>query len=224
MNPDKLFDYLDGKLPDHERQVVEERLMSDASARREFDVARRIHSSMRENKNERPEVLDEVSDETAARGRRLARQVGLAFIVLVAMNVFLGLVYIAHHESKNPNRQLLEDQARDHLRQSLENAAAAALTPPPLGVSELRVTTERDQSAAVAEAVVAAAKSSLGTATKGLPDNGRIELLAELPANGATEFKSSLSHLAGVKKVDGEVSSPASGEKVSIIVQVSEVK
>ena len=42
MNPDKLFDYLDGKLPDHERQALEERLMSDASARREFDVARRI--------------------------------------------------------------------------------------------------------------------------------------------------------------------------------------
>ena len=43
MNPDKLFDYLDGKLPDHERKAVEERLMSDPTARREFDVARRIH-------------------------------------------------------------------------------------------------------------------------------------------------------------------------------------
>jgi hypothetical protein len=50
----------------------------------------------------------------------MARQVGLAFIVLVAMNVLLGLVYIAHHESKNPNRQLLDKQAREDLRQSLE--------------------------------------------------------------------------------------------------------
>jgi anti-sigma factor RsiW len=25
MNPDKLFDYRDGKLPDHERQAMEER-------------------------------------------------------------------------------------------------------------------------------------------------------------------------------------------------------
>ena len=141
MNPDKLFDYLDGKLPDQERQAVEERLMSDANARREFDVARRIHSGMRENQSNRPEILDKVSDETAARGRRLARQVGLAFIVLVAMNVLFGLVYIAHHESKNPNRQLLDEQARDRLRQSLENAAAATLTPPALGVSGLRVST-----------------------------------------------------------------------------------
>jgi ferric-dicitrate binding protein FerR (iron transport regulator) len=102
MNPDKLFDYLDGKLPDHERQALEERLMSDASVRREFDVARRIHAGMRENQSDRPEILSEMSEETAARGRRMARQVGLAFIVLVAMNVLLGLVYIAHHESKKP--------------------------------------------------------------------------------------------------------------------------
>jgi hypothetical protein len=224
MNPDKLFDYLDGKLPDHERQAVEERLMNDASARREFDVARRIHSSMRENKSDRPEVFEEVSDETAARGRRLARQVGLAFIVLVAMNVFLGLVYIAHHESKNPNRQLLDEQARDHLRQSLENAATATLTPPSLGVSELRITAERGKSETVADELINAAKISLGSGTKGVPDNGRIEVLAELPANGATEFKTSIAHLAGVKEVKGEVSSLNSGEKISIIVQITELK
>src|SRR5437868_1797314 len=143
MNPDKLFDYLDGKLPDHERKAVEERLMTDPTARREFDVARRIHASMQGNESDRPKILGELSEETAARGRRLARQVGLAFIVLVAMNVFLGLVYIAHHESKNPNRQLLDEQARAHLQKSLENTAAATLSAPPLGVSEWRITAER---------------------------------------------------------------------------------
>ena len=224
MNPDKLFDYLDGKLPDHEREAVEQRLMSDATARREFDVARRIHSSMRENQSDRPEILDDVSDETAARGRRLARQVGLAFIVLVAMNVFLGLVYIAHHESKNPNRQLLDQQAREHLRQSLENAAAATLTPPPLGISELRVTAEGGQSEAVADEIIDTAQKSLGSATKGVPDNARIEVLVEMPPNYAAEFKNSLARLPGVKEVKGEVSSANSTEKISIIVQVSELK
>jgi hypothetical protein len=224
MNPDKLFDYLDGKLPDHERQALEQRLMSDANARREFDVARRIHSSMRENQSERPEILDDVSDETAARGRRLARQVGLAFIVLVAMNVFLGLVYIAHHESKNPNRQLLDQQAREHLRQSLENAAAATLTPPPLGISELRVTAEGGQSEAVADEIIDTAQKSLGSGTKGVPDNARIEVLVEMPPNYAAEFKNSLARLPGVKEVKGEVSSANSTEKMSIIVQVTELK
>jgi anti-sigma factor RsiW len=224
MNPDKLFDYLDGKLPDHERQALEARLMSDANARREFDVARRIHASMRENQSDRPEILSEMSEETAARGRRMARQVGLAFIVLVAMNVLLGLVYIAHHESKNPNRQLLNEQAREDLRQSLEKAAAATLTPPPLGVSELRITTERGQSEAVADEMVRAAQKFLGSATKGVPDDGRIEVLAEIPPNHAADFKNSLALLFGVKEVNGEVSTASSTEKISIILQLTEAK
>src|SRR2546421_12501752 len=117
MNPDKLFDYLDGKLPDHERRALEERLMGDAGARHEFDVARRIHANMRENQSDRPEILSEMSEEKAARGRRMARQVGLAFIVLVAMNVLLGLVYIAHNQNKNPNPQLSDKHAQQNLRQ-----------------------------------------------------------------------------------------------------------
>src|SRR2546423_10089163 len=213
MNPDKLFDYLDGKLPDHERRALEERLMGDAGARHEFDVARRIHASMRENQSDRPEILSEMSEETAARGRRMARQVGLAFTVLVAMNVLLGLVYIAHHESKNPNRQLLDEQAREHLRKSLENVAAGALTPPPLGVSELRITTERGQSDAVADGILKAAKKFLGAATKGVPNNGELQVLVEIPANKVDEFKRVLSSLAGLTEVSGEISASNFAEK-----------
>ena len=225
MNPDKLFDYLDGKLPDHERQALEERLISDASARREFDVARRIHASMRENQSDRPEILSEMSEETAARGRRMARQVGLAFIVLVAMNVLLGLVYIAHHESKNPNRQLLDKQAREDLRQSLEKTAAATLTPPPLGVSEWRqITTEQGQTNSVADGIVTAAKKFLGAGTKGVPNDGEIQVLVEIPANKAAEFKSALTPLPGVKEVNGDVATTNSTERISIILQLTEAK
>lgn len=224
MNPDKLFDYLDGKLPDHERKTVEERLMTDATARREFDVARRIHASMRDNQGDRPEVLDELSDENAARGRRLARQVGLAFIVLVAMNVLLGLVYITRHEIKNPNRQLLDEQARDHLRKSLENAADTTLTPPPLGVSGLQLTTERGQSGAVADEIVKAAAKFPGSATKGVLDNGRTQVLVEIAGKSAPEFKHALSSLPGVKDVTGEISTAGSDEKISVIVQLTEAK
>ena len=224
MNPDKLFDYLDGKLPDHEREALEEQLMRDGSARREFDVARRIHASMRENQSDRPEILSEMSEETAARGRRMARQVGIAFTVLVAMNVFLGLIYIAHHESKNPNRQLLDERAREDLRQSLEKAAAATLTAPPLGVSELRITTERGESDVVADGILKAAKKFLGAATKGVPDNGQVQVLVEIPGNKAAEFKSALPPLPGLKEVNGEVPAGNSGEKISVIVTLTEAK
>ena len=224
MNPDKLFDYLDGKLPDHERQAVEDRLMSDATARREFDVARRIHASMRENQSDRPEVLDELSEETAARGRRLARQVGLAFIVLVAMNVLLGLVYITHHEIKNPNRQLLDEQARDHLRKSLENAADTTLTPPPLGIGGLQATTETGRSSSVADELVSAAGKFSGSATKGVVDNGRIQVLVEIPGKSAADFKNAISSLPGIKNVTGEISTGASDEKTAVVVQLTEAK
>ena len=40
MNPDKLFDYLDGKLSPADRTALEEKLMSDPQLRREFNVAR----------------------------------------------------------------------------------------------------------------------------------------------------------------------------------------
>jgi hypothetical protein len=223
MNPDKLFDYLNGKLPDHERKAVEEQLMTDATARREFDVARRIHASMRENESDRPEVLDELSEETAARGRRLARQVGLAFIVLVAMNVLLGLVYIAHHESKNPNRQLLDEQARAHLQKSLENAAST-LTPPPLGFGGLQVTTEAGQSGAVADEIVRASQKFLGSATKAALDNGRIDVVVEIPGKTAPDFKNALPLLLGVKEVTGEISAADPTEKVSVIVHLTEAK
>ena len=224
MNPDRLFDYLDGKLPDHERKAVEERLMTDPTARHEFDVARRIHASMRDNQSDVPEVLDELSDENAARGRRLARRVGLAFIVLVAMNVLLGLVYITRHEIKNPNRQLLDDQAREHLRKSLENAAGTALTPPPLGVGGLQLTTEQGQSGSVADEIVKFATKFPGSATKGVLDNGRTQVLVEIPEKSAPEFKNALSSLPGVKDVTGEISTAGGDEKVSVIVQLTEAK
>ena len=224
MNPDKLFDYLDGKLPDHERKAVEERLMADPTARREFDIARRIHSSMRGNESDRSEILGELSEETAARGRRLARQVGLAFIVLVAMNVFLGLVYIAHHESKNPNRQLLDEQARANLQKSLENAAGTTLKPPSLDVGGLQLTTARGQSESVADEIVKAAAKFPGSATKGVQDNGRTQVLVEIPGKSAPEFKNALSSLPGVKDVTGEISTSGGDAKVSVIVQLTEAK
>src|SRR4030095_5843321 len=47
MNPDKLFDYLDGRLSPKQRADFEEQLMSDKQLQREFTVARQIHSGTR---------------------------------------------------------------------------------------------------------------------------------------------------------------------------------
>lgn len=226
-NPDKLFDYLDGKLPDYERQELEERLMDDAQLRRELDVARRIHAGMRARRSESPEVYGELSEETAARGRRLTRQIVLAFGILVAANVILGLLYIAQHEWKNPNRAALENQTREQLRHALDKAAANSLTPPPIGIGELTVTAENGHLEAVVEEITLMARRLNGMATKGVPDNGRIEILTELPASRVAEFKNVLTIIGGVKSVGPTESVPtdgASNQKVSILVQVTEAK
>ena len=52
MNPDKLFDYLDGKLSPDERAELEEQLLSDPHLRRELTVARQIHAGGRESREE----------------------------------------------------------------------------------------------------------------------------------------------------------------------------
>ena len=80
------------------------------------------------------------------------------------------------------------------------------------------------ESEAVADEIIDTAQKSLGSATKGVPDNARIEVLVEMPPNYAAEFKNSLARLPGVKEVKGEVSSANSTEKMSIIVQVTELK
>ena len=226
MNPDKLFDYLDGNLTDYERAELEQRLVEDPQLRREFEVARRIHSGMRSRGSETPEVLSELPEETAARGRRLSRQIAGAFGILFMVNVLLGLLYIAHHESKNPNRAALQDQTRDQLRKALDRAAASSLTPPPIGIGEVQITAEKGQAEPVANGIVKLAERLGGTATKGVPDTGHVEVLAELPGSRLLDFKNALTAVTGAKIVGptDAVLPEKANEKISIVLQVTEEK
>lgn len=221
VNPDKLFNYLDGKLPEHERLAVEEELMNSSESRREFEVARRIHSATHAGR-ENFEIIDERQD-TRPPGRRAARQILLATLVLVAVNVVLGLLYIAHHEASNPNRALLEKQSREQLRQALEKTAAASLTAPPLGVAELHLTTEPGRTETVADEIVQLATRLKGTATKGIADDEGVKVLVEIAATQAGEFQAALHNLGGLPSANIALPDQAKGEeKISLVVQVSE--
>jgi anti-sigma factor RsiW len=225
VNPDKLFDYLDGRLPEHERRALEEQLMNDAEARREFEVARRIHAATGGGR-EHLEIVDEIIG-NQSQGKRAARQILLATLVLVAVNVLLGLLYIAHHESKNPNRALLDKQSREQLRQALDKAAAGALTPPPIGVTELNVTVQKGRAQTVAEEIVQLTKRLKGMATAGIPDGGRMKVLVEIAAARSGDFRDALGNLDGVKEIGGNTSIPTGSnpqEKISVVVQLMEAK
>jgi len=223
MNPDKLFDYLEGRLSPDERVALEERLISDKQLQRELAVALQIQKGMRGDSRE---VLLPPRQDVTEQGRKMALRVGTAFIILMAVNVGFGLLLIVRHETKNPNRTLLETQMRKQIAKSIERAAAT-LTPGPnaLGISEITIPVKTGKLDAVADQVVTIVSRFGGSATKGLPDRGRLSILADLPSNRESEFRAAIASVSG----QGPESTTAAiatvsptAEKKSFVVQIVE--
>ena len=232
MNPDKLFDYLDGRLPPSERAALEERLMSDKQLQREFAVARQIHAGMR---GDSQEVILPTPPDVPEQGHKMAIRVGVAFMILMLVNVGIGLWFIFKHESKNPNRPLLEAQMREQIAKSIERAAALTPAPNVLGVTEITISAATGKLVSVANEVVAIAARLGGSATKGLQDSNRLSVLVDVPSNREQEFRAQVASIA--EKTTGSSASfiatadkptPATeatsvtGEKKSFIVQIVE--
>lgn len=228
MNPDKLFDYLEGRLSPKERAALEEQLMSDKQLQREFAVARQIHAGMR---GDSQEVVIPAPPDVSEKGRTMAIRLGVAFMVLMFVNVGIGLYFIFWHESKNPNRPLLEAQMRDQIAKSIEHAAALTPSPNALGVTEIKIPAGTGKLDATANEVVAIVSKLGGSATKGIPDAGRLSILADLPANRESEFRTAVASLQGGASQNSQVSATppgpesgtlATGEKKSFVVQIVE--
>jgi anti-sigma factor RsiW len=195
MNPDKLFDYLEGRLSPTERAALEERLISDKQLQRELAVARQIHSGMLGDSRE---VLLQPQPDVTEQGRKMALRVGVAFIILMAVNVGFGLWLIVRHETRNPNRALLETQMRDQIVKSLEHAAAN-LTPVPnaFGVIEITVPAAAGKLNTAADEVVTIASRFGGSAAKGLQDRDRLTVLVDVPSNREQEFRAAIESIGG---------------------------
>jgi len=191
MSPDKLFDYLDGKLPAEERAKIEQQLASDPHLQRELAVARRIHSSIPDSR----EVFGQLETRsTTNRGAVLGQRVAIAFAALVFLNVLFGIYAIAFMEKKR-RAPPAEEQNRQQLVQALENTAASALPTPKLDVDEIRVDAPVGQRDAVVNKVVALAAKSGGSAAKNLSDENGVLLFAEVPAARENEFREMLRQL-----------------------------
>ena len=224
MNPDKLFDYLEGKLTSSERAALEERLMSDKQLQREFGVARQIHAGMH---GDSQEVVLSAPPDVSERGRNMAIRIGVAFMVLMLVNVGIGLYFIFRHESNNPNRPLLEAQMREQIAKSIERAAAFTPAANALGVTEITIPAETGKLDTVADKVVALVSELGGSATKGVPDAGRLSILVDLAANQESEFRVAVTSINGEKPGSTTritESTPATGEQKSFVVQIVEKK
>ena len=216
MNPDKLFDYLEGRLSPKQRADLEEQLMSDKQLQREFATARQIHAGMH---GDSQEVVLQAQPDASAQGRNMAIRIGVAFIILMLVNVGIGLYFIFRHESKNPNRPLLEAQMREQIAKSIEQAANLTPSPNGLGVTEITIPAETRKLDVVANEVISIASRLGGTATKGIPDAGRLTVLVDVPGNRELEFRAAIESIGGNKP---QPTIPASPEKKSFVVQIVE--
>jgi hypothetical protein len=222
VNPDKLFDYLDGRLSPTERASLEKQLMSDKQLQREFAVVRQILAGMRGDSRE---VVLPPAPDVSEQGRKMAIRIGVAFMVLMFVNVGIGLWFIFRHESNNPNRPLLEAQMREQIAKSIEHAAALTPAPNALGVTEITIPAEAGKLDAVADKVVAIVSELGGSATKGVPDAGRLSILVDLPADRESEFRAALQTIAGgipASTTPATATTPPTAGKKSFVVQIAE--
>jgi anti-sigma factor RsiW len=213
MNPDKLFDYLEGKLSPNERAELEEHLMSDPQLRRELTVARQIHAEMRDSR----EILGVAEPILEERGAVLGRRVAIAFAVLVFANVVFGIYAIAFMKQKERARTKTE-QNRSELAQSLARTAAVALPPPSLDVDEIKFTAPVAEQDRLANKVIAAAKQVGGSGTKGLADQQGVLLFAEVPTARLNDFRDSMKKLGAT--LPPAPTEPKAGEKAILQVRI----
>jgi hypothetical protein len=215
MNPDKLFNYLDGKLSPKERADLEDRFMSDPEARRELAVARQIHASMSDSR----EIVG-IADANSLddRGPILARRVMIAFMVLVFVNVGFGIYAIFFMKNRHWARARTE-QNRTELAQSLSQTAAAALPTPTLGIDEITFNIPATEQAALADKVIAAAGQAGGSAAKGLSNENGILIFAEIPTARLDEFREALKKLGATVPAPSNETTPA--EKTILQVRIT---
>ncbi len=208
MTPEKFFHYLEGKLPPPERERLERTLIADPELQKQFVAARQIHRGL-----ERP------ADETAAttRAGSRGRQLAAAFAVLVAMNVALGLFYIFHETKPTDEVQKARtDALRHQLQSSLEKSAAAAFTPPTLGIEPISVTVPRDKQDEVARTIIAAASKAGGSGTKDLPNDTGVRVLVLVPASAEVQFRNTLTTFGAPVTVTTSASGTSPDEPVNL--------
>lgn len=188
MNPDKLFDYLDGKLSPAERTQLEEKLMSDPQLRKQFNIAREIHRAGGGSR----EVTVESEDAAAIeRSGKLGRRIATGAAVLVFLNVAIGLAVIV---GKNKKSELNTKEAsiREQLVASLGAAAQNAMPPPSFAAEEINLTAPRAEWDTMADKIVAGATAFGGSAAKGLPDENMLTVIVDIPSSRDAEFRQAI--------------------------------
>jgi hypothetical protein len=214
MNPEKLFDYLEGNLSEPERAQLDERLASDPQLQRELAIAREMH---RRSRGSREVMLEREDPEIPLPPKPLGRRVITAFAALVLLNVLVGIAFIVGKKNGTGELRARETAMRQQLASSLQKTAETSL-PLPTIADEVQLPAaiaERDR---IADNIITLAKQSGGSAVKAPPnDNGTITVVVDLPANRADEFRRSLAPLAPADYSPAPAEKSAPPEKRTIM-------
>jgi len=223
MNPEKLFDYLEGNLAPEERARFESQLASDPQLQRELAIAREMHRRSPDSR----EVIGESEEiDIPPPSGKLGRRVATAFALLVLLNVLVGIAFIIGQKKSDKSTDLRarELAMREQLTASLQKTAEAALPAPTIDVDEIHLSAPANEHESIANNVVMIATQCGGSAAKAPADVRGITVLAELPAAREEEFRHALAPL-----VQADFSSPAppkerlsANEKVNIYVRITQ--
>jgi hypothetical protein len=223
MNPEKLFDYLEGNLTAEERAQLEAQLATDPQLQRELDIAREMHRRSRGSR----EVLGESDDlDIPPPSGKLGRRLIAVFVLLVLVNVLVGIAFIiGKKKSQKPADVRARELAmRQQLTASLQKTAESALPAPTLAAEEIHLSAPASEHEALANNVVMLATQSGGSAAKAPPDDAGITVLADLPANRAEEFRRALAPLAQAdfSSPTPRRDEPTDRERVNIYVRITQ--
>jgi hypothetical protein len=216
MNPDKLFAYLEGNLPEGERAQLEKQIADDPQLQRELAIAREMH---RRSRGSREVIVDD--PEIPAPAKPLGRRLITAFAALVLVNVLVGIAFIIGKKDGTGEMRAREAATRQQLEASLQRTAETSLPLPTIG-DEIRLSAVAAERERVADNVIALAKQSGGTAAKALPDEKSIVVVVDLPSMRADEFRRALAPLAPPDYSPKPEPSPSADKRTILQVRIGD--
>ena len=217
MSPEKLFDYLEGKFSDEERDAFEQQLASDPQLQRELTIAREMHRRARGSR----EVVGDQDPDIPLPAKGLGRKILTAFAALVLLNVIVGIVFIIGKKNGTGELRAREQALRQQLTAQLQKPAENSLPLPTIG-NEIRLPaalTERDR---IADSVIQLAQQAGGSAAKAPPDDKGVTIVIDLPSTRADEFRRSLAPLAPPDYSPAPEPSPSADKRSILQVRVGD--
>jgi hypothetical protein len=218
MNPDKLFDYLEGNLPEAEQAQLEKQIVADPQLQRELAIAREMH---RRSRGSREVMIESNDPEIPSPARPLGRRLITAFAALVLVNVLVGIAFIIGKKDGTGEVRAREAATRQQLEASLQKTAAASLPLPTIGNEILlpAAATEWDR---VADNVILLAKQCGGSTAKAPPDGKSVVVVVDLPSTRADEFRRALAPLAPPDYSPRPEPSPSANKRTILQVRISD--